>query len=109
MWNFLKISLLVGLLFGFSYSYFAQAEVKPADTDAVDGQVMLGIEEVMKVVGKVNMRQMDASSKRTFDEFFNKRNQMNDSVQLLENSAAAKQHPTTSGPKAPPKRSIKAF
>jgi hypothetical protein len=71
-------------------------------------QESIGVQQVMKVIGKVNLRQMDRSSKQAFDEFFARKNQLNESVQMLEKATAVRQ--TTAGVKAPPPRfSPKAY
>lgn len=108
MWKFLKISLSLGIVMGFCVSVFAQAELRTDSLPNSQSQDWMNIQQIMSVVGSVNIPQADRASKRTFDEFFQRKNTMNESVQMLEKATSIRQT-TGASSKAPHRVAPKAF
>lgn len=110
MGRLFKITLMVSCLLGFSY--FAQAEIHADDTLDTDPYAMLGVEEVLSVVSNANLKQIDMNAQRLFEEFFNQKGFIPEPAHQQGAEAGRSSAPSTldsAGPKAPPRRSIKAF
>lgn len=108
-WSIMKpiaaLSLLLLLVTGF-FSV-SQADVRKPNA-AFSTQELPDLQSIMNVVQKVNLRQVDRNTNRTFNEFFNRKNQMNESVQMLEKATAVRQTADTTL-KAPPRQLPKAY
>lgn len=78
----------------------AANELHTLPTPAAEG--LPSIPDLMKVIRKVNLIQMDHHSKMDFDNFFRNRREMNQKMDILEHTLPSKNAAPTGLPVTPP-------
>jgi hypothetical protein len=115
--NVMLLATGLTMMTGALVSVSAETALKNELLPSAQTPDFLAIQQIMKVVGQVNIPQMDRASKSTFESFFQQKRNFDEPVEMLEKATSSRQgsaanaglHGNVGPLKAPPRVSPKAF